>query len=69
MDLPLGKKSIFGQNKNILLESANRITVPEMSPKTRFGTSKRPATKKYRKRDKVRVIVKQKNLSKGNIFT
>ena len=39
MDLPLGKKSIFGRNTNILLKTSNRISVSENVPWDNFLAS------------------------------
>ena len=36
MHLPLGKKSSFGQNTNILLKASNRISVSENDPLRQF---------------------------------
>ena len=40
MDLPLGKKSIFGRNTNFLLKASNRISVSENVPWDTFQTSR-----------------------------
>ena len=63
----VGKKSIFGRNTNILLRASNRISVSENVPWDIFRPPKRPGTKKYPTKDKVRVRVKQKILCQGVI--
>ena len=46
VDSPLGKKSIFGRNTNILLKASNRIGVSEPSLETLFRPPNGPRKKK-----------------------
>ena len=62
MDLPLGKKSIFGRNTNVLLKVPINLVCPTMSPETRFRPLKGPGTNKNPRKDEVRVREKQKRL-------
>ena len=65
MDLPLGKKSIFGRNTNILLKASNQISVSENVSCKAFYAPKGPGTKKCPKKDEFRIREKQKRAIGG----
>ena len=61
MDLALEKSRFLVKIQIFFLKLPIESVCPKKSSKTRFGPPKGPATRKYPKKDEVRVSLKQKN--------